>query len=187
MAQQRIRYIDQLLLDPNSRTSNGLAKVLFRRHWMKTVRVMEEDNHVQHIKGNKAGVVIGDQALQWRPKFRYVWDLAYEWKQWADLPFAFAVWAFDRHQVSDAFLDRMLNAFEWGLNNLQNTADRWAVHFDITPEAAYSYFVDSIDYDFDTAKQIALKLFLKELAPLEGVQMPQTLQLTSALLQERSL
>jgi chorismate dehydratase len=188
LAQSPLHKLRELYLDPHSRTSNGLARVLFRRHWLQPVLVHEDiENHGQYIKGPAAGIAIGDKAHTWRQQYRYVWDLAEAWQAWSGLPFVFAVWAYDASIVSDDTLARLMNAFEWAQYNRAEVADRWAPEFEMSAEQARNYLTQALDFEFDTAKQIALKLYLKELAPLEGKRYPGQIQLASELLQVRSL
>ena len=49
-------------------------------------------NFESNIKGNTAGVIIGDRAYNYRDNFPYVYDLSNAWKKFSGLPFVFACW-----------------------------------------------------------------------------------------------
>ncbi|NIV10898.1 MAG: hypothetical protein GWN62_06290, partial [Aliifodinibius sp.] len=54
-----------VLLDYQSRTSVNLAKVLLKHYWKKEVVFIDGGiDFREQIKGNTAGVVIGDRALE---------------------------------------------------------------------------------------------------------------------------
>lgn len=169
---QPISEINTVYLDHHSRSSNGLTKILFRHHWNKAIHYLQEDNYFQMIDGNRAGVIIGDRAIVMKDKYRYCYDLAYEWLKWTGLPFAFAVWVYDPISVNHSWINRLEVAFEWGVNRIPEVANKWANEFMMTTERAENYLSESIDYHFDTAKRKALTLYLRYLAEIEGINCP---------------
>jgi len=173
---QPIDTIDTVYLDSHSRTSNGLARILMHKYWNRDAAFIHQADYLPLIDGNRAGVVIGDKAVPLRDRFRYVYDLAHEWKSWSGLPFAFAVWAYKSQQVSQAEIQSLKAAFNWGLQHISNSANRWAATFDLTNEKALWYMQHCIDYRFDERKQEAVRLYLKLLAEIMA-QSPPTLQI----------
>jgi chorismate dehydratase len=81
--------IDRLALDPASRTSVLLARLLLQERWGRRPEIVEE-------RRAEARVVIGDPALAVDPRGApgapFVVDLAAVWADWTGLPFVFAVW-----------------------------------------------------------------------------------------------
>lgn len=80
----------EIVLDPSSRTSAGLVKILVSGFWRIGANV------VPHSADPEAArLIIGDPALDFqrsRPDGWMVTDLAGEWHRWTGLPFVFAVW-----------------------------------------------------------------------------------------------
>ena len=167
-----VHQIEKVYLDSHSRTSNGLTRILMRDHWHNKVQYLAEAEYVGKIGGTSAGVVIGDKAVPLRDRFRYVYDLAFEWKQLTGLPFAFAVWVYNPERVSAHQLTQLKASFELGLSRVQPAAERWAAHFGLTPEKAFWYLTACIDYRFDARKQLALTRYLTRLAELEAESLP---------------
>jgi len=97
--------IDTVLLDYQSRTSVMLCKILFEKHWKKKVQFIDakDESYIDNIRGNVAGLVIGDRALKIRSKFSYIYDLGLGWKEMTGLPFVFAVWV-RKKEISGEFI-----------------------------------------------------------------------------------
>jgi len=80
--------IRTLRLDPASRTSAALVRVLLKRRYRIEPEIVE--------RGADAELVIGDPALKTRQQGRVVVDLAAEWRSLTGFPFVFAFWAVRR-------------------------------------------------------------------------------------------
>ena len=80
--------IRRLKLDPASRTSAALARILLKRRYGLAPEIVAE--------GEDAELVIGDPALKTRLQGRVVVDLAAEWRSLTGFPFVFAFWAVRR-------------------------------------------------------------------------------------------
>jgi chorismate dehydratase len=108
--------IEEVYLDYQSRTSVLLCKLLFEKHWKKSVKFIpaEDEGYIAQIKGKKAGLIIGDRALMNRAKFPYIYDLGLGWKEMTGLPFVFAVWVSLRHHDS-SFEEKMNLSFSKGI------------------------------------------------------------------------
>jgi predicted solute-binding protein len=79
-------------LDPASRTSNHLARVLLEKYYRL------QPQYVSSYQPADAQVIIGDPAIAYRqshPDERFL-DLAQSWHSHTGLPFVFAVWAIRR-------------------------------------------------------------------------------------------
>jgi chorismate dehydratase len=85
VSRERIR---RLKLDPASRTSAALVRVLLKRRYGIDPAVVEDDADAE--------LVIGDPALKTRQQGRVVVDLAAEWRSLTGFPFVFAFWAVRR-------------------------------------------------------------------------------------------
>jgi chorismate dehydratase len=171
-ANEPVSNINNVYLDHHSRSSNGLTKILFRHYWKKEIQYLSEPHYFHKIDGDYAGVIIGDRAIVMKDKYRYCYDLAYEWQQWTGLPFAFAVWVYNPLKINHSWINRLEDAFERGINCIPEVARKWAESFMMTPERAEYYLSECIDYYFDPEKQKAFHHYLRYLAEIEGKDCP---------------
>jgi chorismate dehydratase len=149
--------IDTVLLDYQSRTSVMLCKILFEKHWKKKVQFIDaqDESYIDMIRGNVAGLVIGDRALKLRDSFKFIFDLGSGWKEMTGLPFAFAVW------VSVKKIDRkqevMLNlCFHLGITSIDEIINRVSMKYDMS-----TYYQKNISYFFDANKKEAMKAYIR--------------------------
>ena len=143
-----VSEIKTLRLDLQSRTSNNLARVLFKNYWKVNPEIVEGEAD--------AFVEIGDRTFGKKDQFLYCYDLAEEWIRFTGLPFAFAVWAANK-PVSEAFVDEFNAALKFGLDH------RAEVLKELTPRADFDfedYLMNRIDYDLSTRKREAINLYL---------------------------
>ena len=152
-----MEQIDTVILDYQSRTSILLCKLLFERHWKKQVNFIEahDESYLENIKGNVAGLVIGDRALKSRTKYSHIYDLGLGWKEMTDLPFVFAVWV-SMNPLNEEFLHSFNLANKEGLAHLQEVASQ--ANFS-EYNVAY-YFRGNISYLFKEEFQISMMKFL---------------------------
>ena len=151
--------IESVFLDYQSRTSVQLAQVLLKHYWKKDVQLLEATpDYIASIHGNTAGVIIGDRALEQRPNFEYIYDLAGAWKDWTDLPFVFAAWVANKELPAE-FLVRFNVANGQGLDHIDEVVIA-------NPYSAYdlqTYYRQNIHYYLDEQKKAGLKKFLSYL------------------------
>ncbi len=153
---------DTVVLDYQSRTSVMLCKFLFEHHWKKPVKFIEaqDESYIELIKGNVAGLVIGDRALKSRTKFSHIYDLGLGWKAMTGLPFVFAVWV-SMKQINQGFLHSFNQANQEGLAHLQEIATQaYFSEYDV----AY-YFSHNISYLLSNEHKKAMDLFLNKALP----------------------
>jgi chorismate dehydratase len=157
-----MEQVDTVILDYQSRTSVLLCKLLFEQHWKKQVRFIEakDESFIENIKGNVAGLVIGDRALKSRSKFEYIYDLGLGWKEMTGLPFVFAVWVSIK-QLDDLFLKSFNLGNKEGLAHLNEVASQaYFSEYDV----AY-YFRHNISYILSNEHKKAMDLFLNKALP----------------------
>ncbi len=152
-----LEEIDTILLDYQSRTSVNLCKVLLKHYWhiAPALQPAKEDFR-NYIRGNTAGVVIGDRALQQRHQSKFVYDLAGAWKAFSGLPFVFAAWIANK-PLSEDFCDLFNQANSVGLHHLDEVIAE-------NPFADYSlqtYYTKNISYTLTEAKRKGLEMFLE--------------------------
>lgn len=155
-----IHKIETLRLDPQSRTSNNLARVLLQEYWKQPVFIVE-DPEVE----SDAYVQIGDRTFGKDKTEPFAYDLGEEWMNFTGLPFAYAVWAANKPIPKD-FIDPFNEALKWGLAERETflkTIPEYE-HIDIK-----EYLMTSINYDLDESKKTAIQRFHSFIKKLEPV------------------
>lgn len=96
---ERIRV---LWTDGDSHTSAGLAAVLWRRVYGRTLELRRFDARRENLPGLESLLLIGDKVVTAaRGGFSYEMDLGSAWRLHTGLPFVFAVWAWRRDRAGD--------------------------------------------------------------------------------------
>lgn len=152
--------IRTVLLDYQSRTSVMLTRVLMQEFWKKDVEWVDarDEDYRHQIKGDVAGVVIGDRALEQKKISAYMYDLGLAWKQHTGLPFVFAAWVANK-QLPDEFVTAFSEANAIGLNNLDKVLDLETYD----REALRKYYTENISYALTAEKQKGLVFFLSKM------------------------
>jgi chorismate dehydratase len=149
--------IDTVILDYQSRTSVLLCKILFEKHWKKKVQFIDaqDNSYIERIKGNVAGLVIGDRALSIRHRFSCIYDLGLGWKEMTGLPFVFAVWV-TKKEISGDFIPLFNEANEMGLSKINLIINQ-------NNESSYPmdmYFRKNISYVLTEDMRESMRLYL---------------------------
>lgn len=143
-----ILEINTLKLDSQSRTSNNLAKVLIKNYW-KTNPEFVDYEHAD------AFVQIGDRTFGKKEQFKYHYDLAEEWLNFTQLPFAFAVWAANK-PIPEDFNKKFNDALKLGLENKPFIIKDFKPidNFDLS-----DYLNNKVDFNLNEDKLKAIKKF----------------------------
>ncbi len=149
--------IDTVFLDYQSRTSVLLCKILFEKHWNKSVQFIDaqDNSYIERIKGNVAGLVIGDRALSIRHRFNYIYDLGLGWKEMTGLPFVFAVWV-SKKEISGEFIPLFNEANGMGLSKINLIIN----HNNESSYPMEMYFRKNISYLLTEDMRESMRLYL---------------------------
>jgi chorismate dehydratase len=145
-----VEEIKSLQMDPQSRTSNNLAKVLLKNYWKTNPKFTTEEDA-------DAFVQIGDRTFGKKDQYLYVYDLAEEWQNFTGLPFVFAVWACNK-TIPEDFIAEFNIALKYGLDHRKEVISTLLLRVDFDLN---DYLMRRIDYDFNAKKQQALHMFLE--------------------------
>ena len=152
-----LEKIENILLDYQSRTSVLLVKILAGKFWKISPQCTDAENDFENkINGTTAGLVIGDRTFTLKNKFKYVYDLAEEWKKFTSLPFVFACWVSNK-KIKNDFILRFNAALENGLQNIPLIAAQHPSR-DFN---AIDYLTKKVSFNLDAKKKEAMKLFLE--------------------------
>ncbi len=166
-AEQPIEKCHTILLDYQSRTSVILTKILTQKHWKIFPHfVSTQEGYEKTIKGETAGLVIGDRALELKNKFPFVYDLSAEWKKMTSLPFVFAAWI-STNKIPEEISEELIKAFELGLNSMNKViAEEQKNYSGIDVK---DYLTNGIDFILDAEKIKSMNLFLEYLKEVEMI------------------
>lgn len=142
----------EIWLDPSSRSSSALLRVLLGEFYRESHRIMEAGD----VPENAARLLIGDPAIRFRQRHGDAWqyhDLGELWLKHTGLPFVFAVWALA--EPVDARIAATLRASKVaGLAAVEEIA---AGQDD--PGFAHRYLTEHIRFDLRDGQKQAIRLF----------------------------
>jgi len=143
-------------LDPASRTSNALARILLEDHFGLSV----EMRHLKPGEPVDAAVMIGDRALCAPPGPCGDYDLASVWKAMTHLPFVFAVWAYRADHPHPRELSRIAHAAkDAGVAALEELARIHAAKLSLPLERCRAYLTSAVYHDLGEREAEAMRLF----------------------------
>lgn len=153
-----LEEIRQVYLDPHSRTSVSLVKVLAREYWGVEPQWLPLENYDDVAPREGVGyTLIGDKVFGYEDKFRYKYDLAREWRGMTGLPFVFAVWVAKNNVGDDvvAVFDSML------AHGVRHIPEAVREDMRIDYDTAVGYLTENIDFSLDKEKRKSMELFLR--------------------------
>lgn len=153
-----LEEIRKVYLDYQSRTSVALLKWLMQEYWGIQPEIIhaEDDSYREKIKGDTAGLVIGDRAFEQRKISTFIYDLGAEWRKITGLPFVFAAWISSKPLPED-FIQLFDRANAMGLQHIDEivAAQRFEL-YDLK-----RYYTSQISYTLDERKRSGMDLFLQ--------------------------
>jgi len=164
LSESPVSEIKRIYLDPHSRTSVRLVKILAKEYWKIIPEWIDLTDYESVTPSEGDGfVLIGDKVFDYETKFRQKYDLSHEWYKYTGLPFVFAAWVANNSVPETAVAD-LEKALDYGIKNIEN-----AVNQDrrIDRKTAYKYLTESIDFNLDNDKRESMRLFFRKLEKLE--------------------
>src|SRR5690606_7677501 len=155
-----IQEVNTIRLDTQSKTSNGLARILLHHYWKKEVIMITEGIADAYVE-------IGDRTFGKKEVHPYAYDLSLYWEKLTGLPFTFAVWAANR-SLPEPFIQSFNEALAYGVNHLETVAAQLPSRLDFD---YWTYLTENIDYQYDHVKKEALNLYLTMLKSLNDIQL----------------
>lgn len=157
--------IKYLILDYQSRTSVTLLRILLDQYWQLSPVIQEGyAGFESSIRGETAGLVIGDRAIQLKNKFPYIFDLGQTWKDFTGLPFVYAVWLKNGH-IPGPQIKKFNEALQNGLEHIDLILPEIQGY---DPVFLKSYFSENIKYDLRPEYLEGLHLFYTKRKILES-------------------
>ena len=152
-----IHEVKTIQLDPQSRSSNNLAKVLMKNFWkVEPQQIVDAPDYAQSSDLHTAFVQIGDRTFGKKQQYKYVYDLAEEWQKMTGLPFMFAAWISNK-PIQQEFIDQFNISLRYGLNHRSELLKELPKRDDFDLE---DYLMHKLDFTLTEDKRKALYLFL---------------------------
>ncbi len=141
----------EILLDPSSRTSSHLLRVLLAKRLGISPALVENS-----VNPDTARLIIGDPAMEFQRGMNPAWlvyDLGQAWSEWTGLPFVFAAWTLAKNAPPE-LADILRKAARSGLG-----ARREIAASEIDPASALDYLTRSILYPIGALEKRAIGKF----------------------------
>jgi len=152
-----IKDAKTLQLDPESRSSNNLARVLLKNFWKADhLMIADAPDYSRSNDPNTAFVQIGDRTFGKKEKYPFVYDLAEEWQKFTGLPFVFAAWIANK-PIPAEFMQEFNKSLKYGLDHRAELLKELPVRQDFDIE---DYLMHKLDFELTEDKKKALYLFL---------------------------
>ena len=168
MSASPLEKIHTVYLDPHSRTSVALVRVLAGEWWKirPEWRPLVDFDDIKSEPG-VGYTLIGDKVFGYEPLFPCRIDLAHAWNQWTGRAFVFAAWV-ARKGVDPHVVEALERALDYGVSHIEEavTADRVHRQRGIDHTTAVRYLTENIDFRLDGPKRESLQLFFEKRRPL---------------------
>lgn len=159
-----VEEMERIYMDPHSRTSVNLAKILAREVWMKEFTWLEAESGFEKdlIKEKDGGVVIGDKVFEVSGKYKYQYDLAEAWKEYTGYPIVFAAWVANR-QLESAWIQEFNEALAHGVSSIPQVLKKYSYQDQLQNVDLEDYLTHKISYPLDKRKRAGMALFLEKI------------------------
>lgn len=149
-SQKPIEEVETLSLDEQSRTSNGLARILLKHYWKKEVKIVGAEENAD------AYVLIGDRTFGKKENVPYAYDLGHYWKELTGLPFAYAVWVANK-ALPEEFVAKFNKALAEGVAQTEEVLIGLPQYPNFNLK---KYLTENLSYDLDEGKKKAIQQYL---------------------------
>lgn len=156
-----IEDVESVAVDPKSRTSEAMLRILFKEKYGKEPQITREEEEPElMLRDADAGLVIGDGAFNVDRKNHVVHDLGELWYQLSGRPFVHAVLCCKRGKRWDAAIASIEEAKAQGLSHRELIAKQETA----SPKEAENlleYLTSRIFYDLGPEERNGLTHFLE--------------------------
>ncbi len=184
VSRERIRSVD---LDPASRTSAALTRILLKRVYGLEPEYRETGSDQRETTGPDsdslsvsrfplsgradARLIIGDPALKTRLNGHVVLDLAAEWRAFTGHPFVFAFWAVREDHATAEVAALLRRSYEAGVAAFDAMVREEASASGLSEPVVEDYLRHALHFELDRGDLDGLRLFYR-LAAEEGLILP---------------
>jgi len=162
--------IRRVLLDPASRTSNALGRlIVVRRLGVQPHFVLPDQIGQAPSRPPDAELVMGDRGLvAERPQAKWVHDLGLEWERMIHRPFIYAFWVARADAPLGRLMDVLASARDAGLAARDQIAAEAPAACGVPADVARRHLFEQVQYGFGPKEQQGLEVFYR-MAAQEGL------------------
>ncbi|HKD17959.1 MAG TPA: menaquinone biosynthesis protein [Thermoanaerobaculia bacterium] len=157
VSRQKIRSV---ALDPASRTSAALTRILLKRVYGLNPEYRDGEAD--------ARLIIGDPALKTRLNGHVVLDLAAEWRAFSGHPFVFAFWAVREDRATAEVARQLRASYEAGRERFAEMVREEAAASGLSEAIVEDYLRHSLRFELEAGHLEGLQLYFR-LAAEEGL------------------
>ena len=154
--------ITSVALDPASRTSAALTRILLKRVYGI------EPKYEEAGAGTDARLIIGDPALKTRLNGHVVMDLAAEWRAFSGYPFVFAFWAIREGAATPEVEAVLRRSYEAARENFGAMVEEESAASGLSPAVVEDYLKHALHFELDAGDLEGLNLYYR-LAAEDGL------------------
>jgi cyclic dehypoxanthinyl futalosine synthase len=154
--------IETILLDPSSRTTSVLARLVVGRMRKREPRYFyrpPDANLESLLDARTAAVVIGDPALALRGRFDHEIDLGAAWHEWTGQPMVYAAWGGRGCDLANADEQALRDALRDGLAQRPQIAKSHGLAGAIDEAAALDYLTHAVRFDLGDEERRGIDTF----------------------------
>ena len=148
--------IGSVALDPASRTSAALTRILLSRRYGVAPAYSEGG-----ADAADARLIIGDPALKTRLNGHVILDLAAEWRAYSGHPFVFAFWAVAPGVEAARVGDLLRGSYEAGRRDFDRLVREEASESGLSEAVVEDYLRHALHYKLDAGDLAGLDLFYR--------------------------
>jgi chorismate dehydratase len=163
--------IRRVLLDPASRTSNALGRLIVVRRLAhgEPHFVLPDPIGPAPSRPPDAELVMGDRGLvAERPQAKWVHDLGLEWERMIHRPFIYAFWVARADAPLGRLMDVLASARDAGLAARDQIAAEAPAACGVPADVARRHLFEQVQYGFGPKEQQGLEVFYR-MAAQEGL------------------
>lgn len=192
ISKRPIAEVRRIALDPSSRSTQALVKILCAEHWKISPEFTETSPGLDLLRGVDAALLIGDPALrlaigidqgriglqeirpresveppvEWGSDRLFVYDVVSEWLKLTGLPCVLALWAGRSEAIGSEVISDFLASKEYGLSQIGEIAAEASGTLGLPAPALETYLRDNIDFSLDGENLRGLDLYFRKCAAL---------------------
>jgi chorismate dehydratase len=164
LAGSALASITKVYLDPTSRTSQALARLLLAWEGARVEEYQESSRFPCPLPAGEAALVIGDRALALgRARGTGVrYDLAEIWNRHTGLPFVFAVWAGREGACTPMTRKVLEESRSHGARSLDAIVGHFAPRLGLAGAEVHRYLTEHLHFDLGDREVEAMARFFAE-------------------------
>jgi chorismate dehydratase len=156
--------IGSVALDPASRTSAALTRILLKRVY----GIAPDYREGAAATKADARLIIGDPALKARLNGHVVLDLAAEWRAFSGHPFVFAFWAVRESAATPEVAAVLRRSYAAGIHQFDRLVREESAASGLSEPVVEDYLRHALHYELDAGDLEGLSLYFR-LAAEEGL------------------